>query len=88
MLSDLYLSSRGLCGDEERDGPITELRTVKQQLALIRKRQQTHTVCSEPYTLKLDERQKARLQQQLQQVETHRDRSIRASHLDENSEVL
>ncbi|XP_026205500.1 GON-4-like protein isoform X2 [Anabas testudineus] len=57
----------GLCGDEERDGPITELRTVKQQLALIRKRQQTHTVCSEPYTLKLDERQKARLQQQLQQ---------------------
>ncbi|XP_022603122.1 GON-4-like protein isoform X2 [Seriola dumerili] len=60
-------------GDDDSDGPITELRTVKQQLALIRKRQQTHTMCNthslyaEPYTLKLDRQQKIRLQQQLQQ---------------------
>ncbi|XP_070778322.1 GON-4-like protein [Enoplosus armatus] len=63
--------------DEAEDGPITELRTVKQQLALIRKRQQlglqTHTLCNththspEPYTLKLDGPQRSRLQQQLQQ---------------------
>ncbi|XP_042291737.1 GON-4-like protein [Thunnus maccoyii] len=62
-----------LSDDEAEDGPITELRTVKQQLALIRKRQQTHTHynthtrCPEPYTLKLDKLQKKRLQQQLQQ---------------------
>ncbi|XP_049891374.1 GON-4-like protein [Epinephelus moara] len=55
------------------DGPITELRTVKQQLASIRKRQQTHTLCNththspEPYTLKLGGPQRARLHQQLQQ---------------------
>nr|XP_033493672.1 GON-4-like protein isoform X2 [Epinephelus lanceolatus]XP_033493673.1 GON-4-like protein isoform X2 [Epinephelus lanceolatus] len=55
------------------DGPVTELRTVKQQLASIRKRQQTHTLCNththspEPYTLKLGGPQRARLQQQLQQ---------------------
>ncbi|XP_044028246.1 GON-4-like protein [Siniperca chuatsi] len=63
--------------DEAADGPITELRTVKQQLALIKKRQQlglpTHTLCNththspEPYTLKLDGQQRSRLQQQLQQ---------------------
>ncbi|KAM4630069.1 uncharacterized protein gon4la [Polymixia lowei] len=51
--------------------PITELRTVKQQLALIRRRQKlglsTHTVCPEPFTLRLDTRQKLQLQQQLQQ---------------------
>ncbi|KAL7382552.1 hypothetical protein ABVT39_024333 [Epinephelus coioides] len=55
------------------DGPITELRTVKQQLASIRKRQQTYTLCNththspEPYTLKLGGPQRARLHQQLQQ---------------------
>ncbi|KAG7225303.1 hypothetical protein INR49_007150 [Caranx melampygus] len=59
--------------DEVVDGPITELRTVKQQLVLLRKKQQTHTLCNthtmfaEPYTLKLDGQQKARLRQQLQQ---------------------
>ncbi|XP_070840603.1 GON-4-like protein [Chaetodon trifascialis] len=61
--------------DELEDGPITELRTVKQQLALIRKKRQlglpTHTLCNthspEPHTLKLDGRQTTRLQQQLQQ---------------------
>ncbi|XP_071355555.1 GON-4-like protein isoform X2 [Trachinotus anak] len=65
--------STELGDDEEVDGPIRGLRTVKQQLALIRKRQQTHTLCdtltlcTEPYTLKLDGQQKSRLQQQLQQ---------------------
>ncbi|XP_039978048.1 GON-4-like protein isoform X2 [Xiphias gladius] len=65
--------STRLGDDEVVDGPITELRTVKQQLALVRKRQQTHTLCNthtlcpEPYTLKLDGQQKTRLQQQLQQ---------------------
>uniref|UniRef100_UPI003AAF96D2 GON-4-like protein n=1 Tax=Centroberyx gerrardi TaxID=166262 RepID=UPI003AAF96D2 len=57
------------------EGPITELHTVKQQLALIQKRRKLglpthtpqHTHCPEPYTLRLDGRQKARLQQQLQQ---------------------
>ncbi|XP_078101069.1 GON-4-like protein isoform X2 [Sander vitreus] len=63
--------------DEAEDGPITELRTVKQQLALLRKRRQlglqthtlcnTHTHCPEPYTLKLVGQQRTRLQQQLQQ---------------------
>ncbi|XP_041810670.1 GON-4-like protein isoform X4 [Chelmon rostratus] len=61
--------------DEVEDGPITELRTVKQQLALMRKKRQlgllTDTICNssspEPYTLKLDGRQRTRLQQQLQQ---------------------
>ncbi|XP_056154021.1 GON-4-like protein [Lampris incognitus] len=54
---------------EER--PILELRTVKQQLALIRQQRKrgsdTHTHCPEPFTLTLDHGQKARLQQQLQQ---------------------
>ncbi|XP_040909824.1 GON-4-like protein isoform X2 [Toxotes jaculatrix] len=59
--------STALADDEAEDGPITELRTVKQQLALIRKRRQTHTLCPEPYTLKLDAQQKTRLQLQLQQ---------------------
>nr|XP_046273124.1 GON-4-like protein [Scatophagus argus] len=65
-------------GDGEvEEGPITELRTVKQQLAFIRKKQQlglqTHTLSTtdthrpEPHTLKLDGRQRTRLQQQLQQ---------------------
>ncbi|XP_047186051.1 GON-4-like protein isoform X2 [Scophthalmus maximus] len=59
--------------DEEEEGPIAELRTVKQQLSWIRKRRQTHTLCNththcpEPHTLKLDRKQKSRLQQQLQQ---------------------
>ncbi|XP_067353191.1 GON-4-like protein isoform X3 [Channa argus] len=63
----------GPSGDMAEDGPITQLRTVKQQLALIRRRQQTqapcytHIVCAEPYTLRLDLQQKARLQQHLQQ---------------------
>ncbi|XP_053302865.1 GON-4-like protein [Pleuronectes platessa] len=58
---------------DEEDGPITELRTVKQQLAWMRSRRQTHPLCNthvygpEPYTLKLDGRQKSRLQQHLQQ---------------------
>lgn len=56
--------------DEQEDGPITGHRTVKQQLALIR-RKQTHTPnnthCSEPHTLRLNAQQKRRLQQQLQQ---------------------
>ncbi|XP_076610154.1 GON-4-like protein [Chaetodon auriga] len=61
--------------DELEDGPITELRTVKQQLALIRKKRQlglpTHMLCNthspEPHTLRLDGQQRTRLQQQLQQ---------------------
>ncbi|XP_034535293.1 GON-4-like protein, partial [Notolabrus celidotus] len=61
--------------DEQLDRPITELRTVKQQLELIRKRRQlglpthtlTHADCPEPYTLRLDPGQRSRLQQQLQQ---------------------
>ncbi|XP_041868579.1 GON-4-like protein isoform X2 [Melanotaenia boesemani] len=61
----------GPIDDEADDGPITELRTVKQQLALIRKRRRTqgntHSQCPEPYTLKLNAQQKRRLQQQLQQ---------------------
>ncbi|XP_051811671.1 LOW QUALITY PROTEIN: GON-4-like protein [Acanthochromis polyacanthus] len=56
--------------DEQEDGPITEQRTVKQQLALIRRRQ-THapnnTHCTEPHTLRLNAQQKTCLQQQLQQ---------------------
>ncbi|KAM6899971.1 GON-4-like protein [Xenentodon cancila] len=64
---------RGPPDNEEDYGPITELRTVKQQLALIRKRRQTnsqygtHTQCQEPYTLKLNSQEKRRLQQQMQQ---------------------
>ncbi|KAM6974312.1 GON-4-like protein [Tautogolabrus adspersus] len=64
-------------GDDQEDRPITKPRTVKQQLDLIRKRRHlglpthtpcdTHTPCAEPYTLKLDTRQRSRLQQQLQQ---------------------
>ncbi|XP_030002728.1 GON-4-like protein [Sphaeramia orbicularis] len=58
--------------DETEDEPITEARTVKQQLALIRKRRKGQTQCytqtnMEPFTLTLDARQKLRLQQQLQQ---------------------
>ncbi|KAM9738637.1 uncharacterized protein gon4la isoform 1-T1 [Menidia menidia] len=59
--------------DNEPDEPITELRTVRQHLALIRKRRQTNTMCKklaecqEPYTLKLNAQQMRRLQQQLQQ---------------------
>nr|XP_020477096.1 GON-4-like protein isoform X2 [Monopterus albus] len=64
----------GLCDGEAEDEPYTELRTVKQQLALIRKRCihcnihcNTHTPCPEPYTLNLNRQQKIRLQQQVQQ---------------------
>uniref|UniRef100_A0A665TW53 Myb-like domain-containing protein n=1 Tax=Echeneis naucrates TaxID=173247 RepID=A0A665TW53_ECHNA len=59
--------------DDDENRPITELRTVKQQLAFIRKRQHTYTICdthttsAEPDTLKLDRQQKIRLQQQIQQ---------------------
>ncbi|XP_070701971.1 GON-4-like protein [Pempheris klunzingeri] len=61
--------------DEVEDEPITELRTVKQQLALISKRRQlglqihtpSNTHCPEPHTLRLDRQQRARLQQQIQQ---------------------
>ncbi|XP_050925660.1 GON-4-like protein isoform X2 [Lates calcarifer] len=63
--------SIGQADDEAEDQPITELRTVKQQLDLIRRRQHTlcntHTHSAEPFTLKLDAGQKLRLQQQLQQ---------------------
>ncbi|XP_069372572.1 GON-4-like protein isoform X2 [Paralichthys olivaceus] len=58
---------------DEEDGPITELRTVKQQLAWMRNRRQTHPLCNthvygpEPYTLKLDRKQQSRLEQHLQQ---------------------
>ncbi|KAM8766703.1 uncharacterized protein gon4la isoform 1-T2 [Acanthopagrus schlegelii] len=61
----------GLTNDEVEDGPITELRTVKQQLEFMRRKRHTHTWCSsqspEPHTLKLDGRQRIRLRQQLQQ---------------------
>ncbi|XP_026155243.1 GON-4-like protein isoform X2 [Mastacembelus armatus] len=60
----------GRCDDEGEDGPITELLTVKQQLALIRKRHthcKTNTLTPELDTLKLNRQQKLRLQQQLQQ---------------------
>ncbi|XP_017285076.1 GON-4-like protein isoform X2 [Kryptolebias marmoratus] len=61
----------GPADDEAEDEPITELRTVRQQLALIRKRRQTNasygTHCPEPYMLKLNAPQKQRLEQQLQQ---------------------
>ncbi|XP_028281569.1 GON-4-like protein [Parambassis ranga] len=55
--------------EEQQDGSIAELRTVRQQLALIRRRRQTHTLHdnSEPHTLWLNVQQKRRLQQQLQQ---------------------
>ncbi|XP_037330678.2 GON-4-like protein isoform X2 [Pungitius pungitius] len=59
---------RGL-GEEEEEEPITELRTVKQQVALMRKRRDlglpTHV--PEPHTLRLSGAQRGRLQQQLQQ---------------------
>ncbi|XP_024154023.1 GON-4-like protein isoform X1 [Oryzias melastigma] len=58
---------------EPEDDWTPGLRTVKQQLAFIRKREQTnahyqkHSHCPEPCTLKLNAQQKRRLQQQLQQ---------------------
>ncbi|XP_068589286.1 GON-4-like protein [Cebidichthys violaceus] len=55
---------------DEEDEPITELRTVKQQVECMRKRRQlglTRTHSPEPYTLKLSGQQRSRLQQQLQQ---------------------
>ncbi|RVE67145.1 hypothetical protein OJAV_G00114070 [Oryzias javanicus] len=59
---------------EPEDEWTSGLRTVKQQLAFIRKREQTSypkiSYCSEPYTLKLNAQQKRRLQQQLQQLLT------------------
>ncbi|XP_068188567.1 GON-4-like protein isoform X2 [Antennarius striatus] len=59
-------------GAEAEEGPITELRTVKQQLAFIRRRRrlglQTRSFSEmEPNSLKLDRRQRRRLQQQVQQ---------------------
>ncbi|XP_074543545.1 GON-4-like protein [Halichoeres trimaculatus] len=63
--------------DEQEEEPITELRTVRQQLELIRRRRaqglpthtlcNTHTECEEPYTLRLNDAQRSRLTQQLQQ---------------------
>lgn len=68
----LFSFLRGPADDEAQDEPITELRTVRQQLALIRKRRQTNASygvhCPEPFTLKLSAQQKQRLEQQLQQV--------------------
>ncbi|KAM8840181.1 uncharacterized protein AB9W97_001113 isoform 2-T2 [Spinachia spinachia] len=56
-------------GPGEEEEPITELRTVKQQVALMRKRRDlglpTHN--PEPHTLRLSGAQRGRLQQQLQQ---------------------
>ncbi|XP_036001285.1 GON-4-like protein [Fundulus heteroclitus] len=61
----------GAADQEAEDEPITELRTVRQQLALLRKRRSTNPLFStqtpEPYTLRLNALQKQRLQQQLQQ---------------------
>ncbi|XP_054878476.1 GON-4-like protein [Poeciliopsis prolifica] len=61
----------GAAEDEAEDEPITELRTVRQQLALIRKRRQTNPMFSaqspEPFTLTLSPLQQQRLQQQMQQ---------------------
>ncbi|KAM9839105.1 GON-4-like protein [Aulostomus maculatus] len=62
-------------GDEVEVGPVTELRTVKQQLEFLKKRRQAHTVLdthshthmTEPHTLKLNTQQRMRLQTQLQQ---------------------
>ncbi|XP_030597777.1 GON-4-like protein isoform X1 [Archocentrus centrarchus] len=58
--------------DEAEDEPITELRTVKQQLALIRRKRLTQTTYdththTELHTLKVNTEQRKRLQQQLQQ---------------------
>ncbi|TNM92668.1 hypothetical protein fugu_018070 [Takifugu bimaculatus] len=59
--------------DQLSDGPTTMLKTVKQQLTFMRRKQQlsqqTHTRWNgpEPQTLRLDQRQRLRLQQQLQQ---------------------
>ncbi|KAM4725905.1 GON-4-like protein [Anableps anableps] len=61
----------GAADVEVEDEPITELRTVRQQLALMRKRRQTNPLFNaqspEPFTLKLNPQQQKRLQQQLQQ---------------------
>ncbi|PWA33385.1 hypothetical protein CCH79_00014074 [Gambusia affinis] len=69
LTSGFYL--RGAAEDEAEDEPITGLRTVRQQLALIRKRRQTNPMFSaqspEPFTLTLSPQQRQRLQQQLQQ---------------------
>lgn len=57
--------------DEAEDGPIAELRTVKQQLALIRRKQLTgvpHDTHTELIVYKLNAEQRKCLQQQLQQV--------------------
>ncbi|XP_039461477.1 GON-4-like protein isoform X2 [Oreochromis aureus] len=61
---------RECADDEAEDGRIRELRTVKQQLALIRKKQLTgvpHDTHTELIMLKVSVEQKKRLQQQLQQ---------------------
>uniref|UniRef100_A0A1A7XBV9 Gon-4-like (C.elegans) n=1 Tax=Iconisemion striatum TaxID=60296 RepID=A0A1A7XBV9_9TELE len=61
----------GSADEEAEDRPITELRTVRQQLDLIRRRRNTSALYNiqspEPYMLKLNALQKQRLQQQLQQ---------------------
>uniref|UniRef100_A0A087XTS0 Si:dkey-27c15.3 n=1 Tax=Poecilia formosa TaxID=48698 RepID=A0A087XTS0_POEFO len=53
--------------DEAEDEPITELRTVRQQLALIRKRRQTNPMFSaqspEPFTLTLGQLSRSNVQQ-------------------------
>ncbi|XP_056876965.1 GON-4-like protein isoform X2 [Takifugu flavidus] len=59
--------------DQLSDGPTTMLKTVKQQLTFMRRKQQlsqqTHARWNgpEPQTLRLEQRQRLRLQQQLQQ---------------------
>lgn len=73
--------------DQLEDGPITKLKTVKQQLTFLRRKRHlglhTHTLQNEnspePHTLRLDQRQRFRLQQQLQQVHTQH-LSIRYTH--------
>lgn len=73
------LCFRDPCSDEDR--PIKGMHTVKQQLALFRRRHQKErdteslrdTKTSESYPLRLHQPQKFRLQQQLQQVQRNWD---------------
>ncbi|XP_069581774.1 GON-4-like protein [Brachyistius frenatus] len=72
-------SNTGPADDEAEDEPITELRTVKQQLAFIRRRHthtpephtlnytHTHKHTPEPHTLRVNTQQRRHLEQQLQQ---------------------
>lgn len=68
-------SHRSAPSGEVTDGPITSAKTVKQQLVFLRKKQQLsqqpHTAWNrpDPQTLRLEPRQRLRLQQQIQQVQ-------------------